>query len=116
MYLKFLLKIGDEIHYWTTAHRYGQGYHQHNGLFKVSKYDNAPDNLPDITTISSKIDIPVSPTEDPETCKKSLTTVKGVTQCEGALIFEENFINFDQSKWGKEIKIPIDTEVNLYEC
>lgn len=54
----------------------------------------------------------ITPTDD--NCNTSPTTINGgQTVCSGTVIFEENFDGILTEKWQKEVKIPIDSAVNI---
>lgn len=70
-----------------------------------------------ITEPSSTVSTPLT-TETPNNkvvdCELSQTVVMGKSVCKGTLIFEDNFNSNDiYTKWKREIKIPLDTEVSF---
>lgn len=130
-------KIGDEIYFWTTVEHFNRHYHQTDGYFKVLKFDNVDgsssssdnDDHPftqnplSTQTSTKRYTTEYTPTIDirfdsstknsKESCEKSETLVKGKQVCKGELIFEENFEGSDLRNWQREIKMPLDSEVNM---
>ncbi|XP_055376828.1 beta-1,3-glucan-binding protein 1-like [Condylostylus longicornis] len=96
------IKIGDTIYFWTYALNNGLGYRQDNGEFIVKSYSNLDDsNKP--SSINNQNTNNVKPISIlTRKCQPSITIVNNnLVECEGDLIFEENFDSpiLSSSKW-----------------
>jgi len=104
------LKAGDVMHYWIYViyndGNHELGWHKLDQSFKVSELPEAPA----IVSVPTKLG-------ETDKCEPTVTKVKGVSSCQGQLIFSDTFSTFNETKWTPERKFAAgpDYEFVLYD-